>query len=369
MAKFLNFFWGIIPLKKFLDETHSYTSKPRPVYSKFLTNPDIPQEKPKGCLPVLLKYVDGQFVSPSTDFEPIPFSDEESKRKFREKYFTDFGKGSEFDFSEDQWYYFFFKPEEINTAGVEIDRKPGCNHWNMKKMRYEPQGFVINSSLEYERYYAISKGFYPICFQFNFQTETFSSPNAPSLSTFTIEEMTSSWCFSRHFKKHKSIFNWDEYTFVIYFTLRELQDARIDVPEDPITGFRYRSYKHRLFKEVEKPRSSCGWDEITRRFMPLCECEECVLEPGKFAFDWRRDAKWLGNPVYSHHVRTDSDQILLHDKRYMDRLFSIYGGPYCSNNCYCYTCERHQPPSNFEKEDECNFCCKVSPGSDSSDDD
>jgi hypothetical protein len=363
------YFEDLIHLNIFSDESPSFNWKPRPVYSEFGTTSDFQHKKPQDCLPVLLKYLDGEFVSPCTDFEPIPFCDEDSERNFRANYCTDFGEGSEYNFFDNQWCYFFFKPEEINrAAGVEIDRKPGFNHWNAMKLRYEPEGFVVENSLYYEKYYAIPAGIFPVCFQFDFATETFSSPMTSGLPTFTIDEMKSSWCFSKYFESHQSKWDWNEYTFVIYFTSSELRAAGIEVPEDPTTGFKFNSYKVK-FKEVKKPSCLCGWDHVTRTWMPLCKCEKCIREPGKFAFDWRKNGNWLGNPVYSHHVRTDSDAFLLHDKRYMDRLFSIYGGPYCSNNCYCYTCERHQPPCNFEKEDECKFCCKVSPGSDSSDSD
>lgn len=356
MANFVKFFRGIILLNLFFDEKPDEKSflrwKPRPVYSEFGTSVDVPQEKPRGCVPILLKYSAGEFFSPDTDFEPIPFCDEDSKRNFRANYCTDFN----YEFFEGEWYYFFFKPEEINRAGVKIHRKPGCNHWNAKKMRYEPQGVVIDNSLDYEKYFAIEKYIFPVCFQFDFGTDTFSSPNASGLPTFTIDEITSSQCFSRHFENHPSKRNWDEYTFFIYFTSSELQAAGIEVPEDPTTGFKFNSYKVK-FKEVKKPSFSCGWDHVTRTWMPLCTCEECVREPGgKFAFDWRKNGNWLGNPLYSHHAQNDAECFSLIDKRYMDRLFSRYGGPYCSNNCFCDTCERPQPPWNFEKEDKCNTC-------------
>ena len=364
MENFVKFFRGIMLLNLFFDEKPDDKPflrwKQRPVYSKFWTSVDVPQEKPGDCFPILLKYESGQFVSPSTDFEPVPFFDEESKINFRANYCTDFN----YEFIENEWYYFFFKPNEINRAGVEIHRKPGCNHWNAMKMRFEPEGVVIDNSLDYEKYFAIEEEIFPICYEFDYETDTFSSCKSSGLPTFTIDEITSSNCFSRHFENHPSKWDWNEYTLFIYFTSSELRDAGIEVPEDPTTGFKFNSHKLR-FKGVERPNSSYGWDKITRTWMPLCTCEECVREPGKFAFDWRNE-NWLGNPVYSHHAQNDAECFSLIDKRYMDRLFSRYGGPYCSNNCFCDTCERPQPPWNFRKEDDgkCKTCCKVSDSSD-----
>lgn len=331
----VNFFHGILPVFDSFVVGES-PSGARPIYPKYDGCPENPLELPQGCLPVLMSFVGKQFVSLCSQISPIPFSDQEQFKAMYDA--TDF----KYDFNEDQLYYFIFTEQELNDAGVDITRRPGCNHWNPEKLRYEPRAFIIENTYETERNYTTDFGSFPVCYRYEGST---LKSNLESLPIFDVEFIKTSWCFLEYFRK--SFFqesDWTSAFFFIEFTSAQLKTARIDVPEN-LTGYKWDPYNAR-FEMVERPNyRQHGWDPTTERWMPICACDGC--ESGKLEFRWTEpDRNLLRQALCSYHDQTSDDRDSAHTGKPFLNLFSRRNGsgPYCSCNCFCSEHSVYHPP-------------------------
>ena len=105
-------------------------------------------------------------------------------------------KDFEYEFNEGQLYYIIFTEQELNDAGVDITRKPGCNHWDPEKLRYEPRAFIIENSCETQRNYTTEFDSFPVCYRYN---ESILKSNLESLPIFDVKFIKTSWCFLEYF--------------------------------------------------------------------------------------------------------------------------------------------------------------------------
>lgn len=331
------FLYGLVSLDKFTFSSTAAFKEKRPIYSLWDSEE---KEIPSGFYEVLMQIGSNGETFTSADRRlqiAMPTEEEESVHNFQSLYNDGCSQ-----------FYFFFTAQELRNAEYNHTRSPGFNYWNPEAIRWEIRGHVVEDSRADHRFYNVSDGFFPVCYQLNDDDNIYQQSN-PKFPVFTENDMTSAWCFQPFFEDSRN--NRSDAFFFIEFSIEELIDFGVEVPEN-VTGFNFDPLSAQ-FEEVQKPDGENGWNYVFREWaVPFCASEDCNCNHGNLAFDWMEKSYLVlkQHPVCSYLARTVDEGLTSSQKSNpIMGLFSSQGGQYCDCNCYCRKCKKFYPPSDASK--------------------
>ena len=324
------FLYGLVQLGRFnFSSTAAFKGK-RPIYSLWDKEE---REIPSGFFEVLMNTNGECFTSADRRLQiAIPPEGEESNHDFEN-----------LDDTGCSQFSLFFTARELQNAGYNTTRSLGFNYWNPEALRWEPRGHVVENSDAVRRFYNVSDGLFPVCYEW-YDDNTYRSDSI-KFPVFTEKEIRSAQCFQPFFEDsrnyHKDAF------FFIEFSIEELISLDVLVPEN-LTGFKFDPFSAQ-FDAVEKPAGEYGWDYVCQEWASFCTSEDCSCNGKNLAIDWEDKSSLVleQHPVCSYLARTVDEGLIASQKSNpIMELFSSQGGKYCDFNCYCSRCKNFYAPSD-----------------------